>query len=99
VHVTHRAPAYRAENDRVFQAPVVFESDHNAFITDGEWMGRRVPDTTRYVTDVWNAHADSLLAQLEQSKTIRGRVEPALVPLLYQGRCSNRRRRERHDGR
>lgn len=85
VHVTHRAPAYRAEYDRVFQAPVVFESDCNALITDGEWLGRKAPPRARYVTGVLSAHAEELIGQLEQSKTLRGRVESALLPLLPTG--------------
>ena len=85
VHVTHRAPAYRAEYDRVFQSPVVFESDDNALVTDGAWIGRKTPGVTRYAIDVLSAHAESLIAQLEQSKTVRGRVESHLVPLLATG--------------
>lgn len=85
VRVTHHAPAYRAEYDRVFQAPVVFDSEDNALVTDGAWVGRKAPGVARYATDVLSAHAESLIGQLEQSKTVRGRVESALVPLLSTG--------------
>jgi AraC-like DNA-binding protein len=85
VHVTHRAPPYRAEYDRVFQTPIVFESDCNALLTDSEWLTRKVTPAARYVADVLNAHADSLLEELGRSKTMRGRVEAALLPLLSQG--------------
>jgi len=34
VHVTHAAPAYRSEYDRIFRAPIFFESDRNALLID-----------------------------------------------------------------
>ena len=38
VHVTHAAPPYRAEYDRILQGPVVFESDANELLGDEEWL-------------------------------------------------------------
>lgn len=87
VHFTHRAPDYRAEYDRVFQAPIVFESEYNALVTDGEWMGRAVPQLPRYATDLLSAHADALLDGLERSRTTRRKVEDALLPLLATGKA------------
>src|SRR5919206_580757 len=43
VHFTHAAPPYRAEYDRIFQVPVVFESDRNAVLTDEEWLAYTTP--------------------------------------------------------
>jgi AraC-like DNA-binding protein len=90
VHVTHPEPAYRAEYDRIFQVPVVFESDHNALVTDPAWMtlpptrdpGERLP---RYAFGILSAHAEALLEKLESSKSTRGRVESALIPILHTG--------------
>lgn len=87
VHVTHAAPAYRDEYDRVFQAPIVFESDHNALVTDGAWVGRKAPTMARYATAVLSAHAESLIEQRERKKTTRGRVEEVLAPLLSGGKA------------
>jgi AraC-like DNA-binding protein len=89
VHVTHPAPAYRAEYDRVFPMPVIFESDRNALLmTDDSWMTQRLAQAPRYVFGVLSAHADSLLKELENSKTTRGRVESLLLPLLHTGDVS-----------
>jgi AraC-like DNA-binding protein len=86
VHVTHAAPAYRAEYDRIFQVPVTFESDKNALLmADGSWMNQRLAQAPRYVFGVLSAHADALLKELETSKTIRGRVESLLLPVLHTG--------------
>ena len=88
VHFTHPAPAYRAEYDRVFQLPVVFESDKNALLTDEAWQTHRNPHASHYVFGILSAHAEELLQHLEQSKTTRGRVESLLLPILHTGEAS-----------
>jgi AraC-like DNA-binding protein len=89
VHVTHAAPSYRAEYDRIFQMPVVFESDKNALLmADDSWMTQRLALAPRYVFGVLSAHADALLDELENSKTTRGRVESLLLPILHTGDTS-----------
>jgi AraC-like DNA-binding protein len=88
VHFTHPAPEYRAEYDRVFQLPVVFESDKNALLTDEAWLTHKNPHASRYVFGILSAHAEELLKSLEQSKSIRGRVESLLMPILHTGEAS-----------
>jgi AraC-like DNA-binding protein len=88
VHVTHAEPAYRAEYERIFGAPVVFDSHWNAMLIDQRWMGHRIAALPRYVFGVLSEHADALLKDLESSKSIRGRVESLLMPLLHKGDAS-----------
>jgi AraC-like DNA-binding protein len=88
IHFTHRAPEYRAEYDRVFQLPIVFESDRNALLTNDAWLTHRNPHASRYVFGILSAHAEELLKRLEQSKSIRGRVESLLMPILHTGEAS-----------
>jgi len=88
VHVTHAAPAYRAEYDRIFQMPVVFDSDKNALLTDDLWLSQSNPTASPYVCGVLSAHADELLKSLDNSKSTRGRVESLLVPILHTGEAS-----------
>ena len=90
IHVTHDAPPYRAEYDRVFQVPVTFASDQNALLTDPAWM--TLPPTTTesavlppYAFGILIRHAESLLEHLDRHRTVRGRVESALLPLLHRG--------------
>jgi AraC-like DNA-binding protein len=86
VHVTHPAPAYRAEYDRVFQMPVVFESDRNALLMTGEsWLTLRPSLPSRYVFGILSERAEALLMELEGSKSTRANVERALMPILHMG--------------
>lgn len=88
IHFTHTAPEYRAEYERVFQLPVVFESDKDALLTDEVWLTHRNPHASRYVFGILSAHAEELLKSLESSRTTRGRVESLLMPILHTGEAS-----------
>jgi AraC-like DNA-binding protein len=88
VHVTHAPPAYRAEYDRIFQAPVAFESDWNAIRMDPAWATHRIAQQPRYVFGVLSERADALLKELESSKSARGQVEGLLLPILHTGQAS-----------
>lgn len=88
VHVTHPAPEYRAEYERIFRAPVVFESDRNALLTDAAWLTHRNPHASRYVFGILSSHAEALLKSLEDAKSMRGRVESLLMPALHTGQVS-----------
>jgi AraC-like DNA-binding protein len=88
VHVTHPEPSYRSEYERIYRAPVTFESDSNAILVDETWMFHRVSDQPRYVFGVLSDRADMLLKELESSKTTRGRVESLLMPILHKGDAS-----------
>jgi len=86
VHVTHVAPAYRGEYDRIFQVPVIFASDKNAMLmTDDSWLTLRNPLPSRYAFGILSERAEALLKSLENSKTARGRVEALLMPILHTG--------------
>jgi|SRR5438270_10073301 len=87
VHFTHAAPTYRAEYDPIFRVPVAFESDRNAIATDDGWMSRRTETTpgSRHAAGILSAHADEELDRLERSKSMRGRVESLLMPVLHNG--------------
>lgn len=88
IHVTHVAPAHRAEYDRILQAPTIFESDRNALLVDPAWLTHRIALAPRYVFGVLSEHAEQLLARLEATKTLRGRVESLLMPILHTGEAN-----------
>lgn len=88
VHVTHAAPAYRAEYDRIFRMPVVFESDKNAFLMNEAMLSYKPPVSPTYTREILTAHADGLLEKLERSKSTKGRVEDLLMPSLKDGDVS-----------
>jgi AraC-like DNA-binding protein len=86
IHVTHEAPSYSAEYERVFELPVVFESDRNALLMkDDSFLATPTPNPSRYVFGVFSARADRLLQELETDTTARGRVESLLIPMLHTG--------------
>ena len=88
IHFTHPDPGYAGEYERVFQAPVVFNSHWNAMLVDPEFLSLKQPPVNRYVFGVLSERADALLRQLQDSRTTRGRVEALLVPILHTGDVS-----------
>jgi AraC-like DNA-binding protein len=88
VHVTHPAPSYRAEYDRIFQCPITFESDWNAMRMHPQAATWRVALQPRYVFGVLTERADALLRGLDDTKTIRGRVEGLILPILHRSDVS-----------
>ena len=88
VHVTHPAPAYRKEYERIYGAPVTFNSDRNAVQMEEVWVMHRIQLQPRYVFGILSEHADALLRDLENSKSTRGRVESLLMPILHKGKVS-----------
>jgi len=85
VNVTHAAPAWRHEYERIFAVPVVFESGWNALQVDDSAMSARSGVQPSYVHRILHERAEALLAELAGSKTVRGRVESLLLPLLAGG--------------
>lgn len=85
LHVTHPAPSYAAEYERVFQVPVRFGADWNAIRSDESLMHVPFNLQPRYAFGIFSKHADALLADLQASRTTRGRVEAELMPILHTG--------------
>ena len=85
VHVTHPAPAWRAEYERIYGAPVTFEAGWNAVQLDPAWMNHKIAVQPRYVFGLLSSHADALLRRLESARSVRGRVESLLIPVLHKG--------------
>jgi len=91
VHVTHPDPGYRAEYERILGAPVFFDRDWNAMLMDEAWLTHRIALQPTYVFGILSAHADALVRDLEQARTVRGRVESLLAPGLHTGEVSMER--------
>ena len=85
VELTFPDPGYRAEYERILQAPVAFERNRNAMRIDESWAGRRIALQPRYVFGILTRHAEEMLGKLERAGTMRGRVESALLPVLHKG--------------
>ncbi len=85
VHVSHVAPAHVAEYERVFQVPVRFDSGWNAIGADEAMLALPAVPEPGYAAAVMREHAEALLDSLDRSKSLRGRVENLLAPMLAQG--------------
>jgi AraC-like DNA-binding protein len=87
-HVTHAAPAYRARYDELWQVPVTFNSHWNAIRSTPSWEQVQIQPDNRYVFGVLSERGDALLSELENSKTLRGRIEALIMPILHTGDVS-----------
>lgn len=85
IHFMHADPGYASEYERVFQAPVVFNSHWTAMEVDAAFLTLKQPPVNRYVFGVLSERADALLKSLQSAKTTRGRVESLLLPILHRG--------------
>jgi AraC-like DNA-binding protein len=88
MHFRHAEPAWRAEYERIFRAPVVFGSRWNAMLIDPRFLTLRQPPVNRYVFGVLSERAEALLRELENARTARGRVESQLMRILHTGQAS-----------
>ncbi len=88
IHFTYEEPSYRAEYDRIFGVPLFFGSHMNAFLIDEAFLKMKLPRTNPYLSEIMSARAEELLKSLEMSKTMRGRVENLLIPILHTGEAS-----------
>ena len=85
VHLSYPDPGYRDEYERIFGAPVYFEAGENAMLLEQKFMHHPIALQPRYVFGILSDHALALLHRLEQSDTMRGRVESLLMPVLHTG--------------
>ncbi len=86
VHVTHPEPGYGAEYERIFRAPVHWESERNALQIHEAWLRLPVSILPRYAFGILTERAETMLKSLEQSKSVRGRVESLLLTRLHTGK-------------
>ena len=65
VHVTHSAPPYAAEYDRVFGAPTSFARGWNAMRIEEAALSRPIARQPRYAFDILSRHAEAPRAALD----------------------------------
>jgi AraC-like DNA-binding protein len=88
VNLTHPAPPYQAEYDRLWRVPTTFDSDWNAMRIEESKLKHRIAVQPRFAFGILSEHAEQLLKSLEGTKTTRGRVESLLMPVLHTGEVS-----------
>lgn len=85
VQVTHAAPEHRDAYREVLGVPVTFGVARNAIEIDPSWLGIELHNPSVYAFGVLSAHADQLMRSLEDARTMRGRIEAMLIPMLHRG--------------
>jgi AraC-like DNA-binding protein len=85
VEVTHAAPSYADEYERVLGAPVRFAARQNRFCIPSAILEERVALHPRYVFGVLSERAQALLEALDEAKSARTEVERRLLPILHTG--------------
>lgn len=88
VEFSHADPGYRAEYERIFQAPVTFGAARNAMRIAPGWVEHRVERLPRYVFGVLTGRADELMESLANETSTRGRVEVRLLLRLHTGEAA-----------
>jgi AraC-like DNA-binding protein len=88
VNVTHAAPAYRADYERIWAAPTTFNSDWNGMRIEEAKLTHRIAVQPRFAFGILSEHAEALLKSLEGTRTMKGRVESLLMPVLHTGDAS-----------
>lgn len=88
ISVTHPAPGYVTEYERIFQCPVSFGAEWNAMELHPQIAGWEVAQSPRYVFGILTRHADGLLEDMQAEMGLRGRVEALLLPILHHGDVS-----------
>lgn len=88
VHMTHPRPVHGDAYDAFFSVPVVFGAPWNAIRIKESWLSEPTGLTNRYAFGVFSTHADALLEELMEAKTVRGRIEATLIPILHTGNVS-----------
>ncbi|MEM1133666.1 MAG: AraC family transcriptional regulator [Pseudomonadota bacterium] len=87
---THQAPTYATEYERIFEAPVAFESSRNAMKLDESWLAYPVAVTPSYMFGILTSKADDMLQALRAKATFRAKVESLLMTVLHGGEVSVR---------
>lgn len=87
-HVTHAAPDYRARYEELWQVPITFGSERNSIRSHPDWTKVQIQPENRYVFGVLTERGEALLHELESSKTLKGRVESLIMPVLHTGAAS-----------
>jgi AraC-like DNA-binding protein len=86
--VTHEDPGTRAAFEHALGAPIRFGASRNALRVSKAWLDYRINQYPCYAFSVFCAHADSLLAELDASRSVAGQVERLILPMLHTGKVT-----------
>ena len=82
IHFTYPRPAHHAEYERLFDTPLVFASDRNAWLMDEAFVAARRAPVDSYQAHAFRRHADALLARLPVPSGVRAEAEAIVAATL-----------------
>ncbi len=85
IHFQYRAPAYIAEYEKVFSAPLYFEQENNALIFKKQWLDLSAKNYNPYLDDLVQRQATLLLTELGAKKTLRDWTTQLIIKQLPEG--------------
>lgn len=88
LQVTHAAPSYVVDYDRILQVPVEFSAPRNAMQIDPNWLEVEVTPANQYLFGVLTERGEALLKELEDSTKLTAKVEQMILPQLHTGDIS-----------
>jgi AraC-like DNA-binding protein len=83
--VTHAAPAYANDYERILGVPVTFGASRNSMEITEAFFTLRLSKTPRYVFGSLSARADELIKALDAKQGVAARVEAIILPVLHTG--------------
>ncbi|MEQ8300091.1 MAG: AraC family transcriptional regulator ligand-binding domain-containing protein [Hyphomonas sp.] len=83
--VTHPAPTYAVDYERILGVPVTFGASRNSMEITDAFFTLRLSDTPRYVFGSLSARADELMKSLDAAHSVASRVEAMVLPVLHKG--------------
>lgn len=88
IDFTHAEPAHADACRELLAVPVKFDAVRNALRIAPEWLETSFDGDSSYVFGVFTDRADALMARLEADRSLRGRLEARLLPVLHRGEVS-----------
>lgn len=85
IKVTFDPPPHADLYQEIFRAPTRFRAERNALRIHPHWVTFQKEDAPQYALSLFIDHADTLLASLKGTETLRARVEEQILRELHQG--------------
>jgi AraC-like DNA-binding protein len=85
VQFAHEAPAQISEHLRVFQAPVLFSCETNAFVVDREFVDRQVPAADQRLYRILKRYLDRVLKEMPREDQLLCSIRKAIAESMRDG--------------
>lgn len=81
----HSKPQYSSEYDKAFNCPVLFEQEENSIVLRKKDLMNKIVSRDPHLHAILKKHAESVMKQVSESDTVRGKVEEFIIKKLPVG--------------